>query len=167
MNEMNFCQKCGCKLNSKEGHWVCGSCNQTYYKNPIVGVAGILVVGNKILLGKRKGSYAGKWCIPCGYVDYEESVENALRREFFEETNLVVKTIKLFEAVSNFHNSNQHTVGIYYLIESEGVDLSYLKAKDDLLDVKFFNLDSIPINEMAFQNDLLVINKVKKEVSTK
>ncbi len=32
----------------------------------------------------------GKWCCPCGYVDYNETVQEAAARELLEETNLQV-----------------------------------------------------------------------------
>ena len=31
---------------------------------------------------------SGKWCMPCGYLDWDESLKEAVIRELFEETGL-------------------------------------------------------------------------------
>ncbi|WP_429162156.1 NUDIX domain-containing protein [Desulfitispora alkaliphila] len=41
--------------------------------------------------GKRNNSYKGQWCIPCGHVEWDEDVYEALKRETFEETGLKVE----------------------------------------------------------------------------
>lgn len=43
-----------------------------------------------ILLGKRgsKGDHPGKWNIPCGYLDWNETMHEAFYREVWEETGL-------------------------------------------------------------------------------
>ena len=70
----------------------CSVCKYILYENPVVGVAVIVLnKDGRILLGKRSGSYKGLWCIPCGYVEYDEDVFDAAAREFKEETGLDVK----------------------------------------------------------------------------
>lgn len=43
-----------------------------------------------ILLGKRgpKGDHPGKWNIPCGYIDWNETMHEAFYREIWEETGV-------------------------------------------------------------------------------
>lgn len=54
-------------------------------------VAHVLLVKNGepfVLLGKRGNvtDHPGKWNIPCGYLDWNENLEGAMKREVWEET---------------------------------------------------------------------------------
>lgn len=56
-------------------------------------VAHVLMIKNGepfILLGKRGNvtDHPGKWNIPCGYLDWNENLEGAMKREVWEETGL-------------------------------------------------------------------------------
>ena len=39
--------------------------------------------------GTPDPEFVGKWCLPCGYLDYDETLEEALQREVFEETGVL------------------------------------------------------------------------------
>ncbi|PKM88088.1 MAG: ADP-ribose pyrophosphatase [Firmicutes bacterium HGW-Firmicutes-12] len=153
-----FCPKCGGKLEYKKHNDrfrpTCTSCSYIIYENPIVGVAAI-IYNHKghILLGRRKGGkYQGMWCIPCGYLEYDEDVYVGVIREIKEETNLDIEPTSVFTVQSNFHEPECHTVGIWFLSQIKG---GKLEAGDDLLDVAYFDLLSYPT--MAFPTDIKVI----------
>lgn len=158
-----FCYRCGGKLLETSGEnprLKCQDCNTISYENPIVGVAGIVVnEQGQILLVQRADNvdYGGLWCIPCGYVEYDEDVRAALRREMKEETNLDVMVGKIFAAHSNFHNPKQHTVGIWFECLITGGDLL---AGDDAQAVGWFALEDVP--ELAFPTDRLVLEEMRK-----
>lgn len=158
-----FCPKCGGSLNyrsyGERERLTCSVCSYIFYENPVVGVA--VIVFNKdgrILLGRRNNSYRGLWCIPCGYVEYDEDVFDAAVREFKEETGLDVKINGVFTVQSNFHNPETHTVGIWFNAEVVGGDL---KAQADLDEVGYFDLASPP--PLAFPTDALVIEMLRGE----
>ncbi|OLO26512.1 ADP-ribose pyrophosphatase [Alkalihalophilus pseudofirmus] len=157
-----FCPKCGGKLEffSKQNinQPKCIDCGFIFYQNPIVGVAAILIKNKKILLGKRNISYKNKWCVPCGYVEYDEDVREATKREFLEETGLQIKLNRVYDVHSNFHNPIQHTVGIWFLAEITG---GQLKANDDLSEVDYFSYDRLP--ELAFTTDRFVLDRLATE----
>ncbi|EGO64595.1 NUDIX hydrolase [Acetonema longum] len=158
-----FCPKCGGKLSclpyDQRERLTCESCHFIMYENPIVGVAGILIQEDRILLGRRSQSstYPGLWCIPCGYVEYEEEVREALKREFGEETGLRIEPQNVFAVLSNFHNPACHTVGIWFIVTQTGGSLT---AGDDLDQAAFFSLDAIP--PLAFPTDATVIDMLAK-----
>jgi len=55
-------------------------------KRPIVGLGLLVVRGDQILLGKRKGSHgAGEFGGPGGHLEYMEEFEDSLLREVVEE----------------------------------------------------------------------------------
>lgn len=60
-----------------------------------VGVAAIIRFGNKILMGKRKGSHgAGSWSFPGGHLEWNENVNECAAREVAEETGLPLYPIQ-------------------------------------------------------------------------
>jgi 8-oxo-dGTP diphosphatase len=156
-----YCPRCASQLESRA--WggrqrpVCPSCGYVAYKNPAVGVA-VIVRDDQggVLLGRRTSAYAGKWCIPCGYVEWDEDVRDAARREFAEETGLNVELSDVYTVHSNFHNRDKQTVGIWFLGQVTG---GALEAADDLDRVAYFQLDDLP--ELAFPTDELVLESLR------
>ncbi len=140
----------------------CPACGFIQYLKPTVGVAVVVLEGDRILLGRRAEnvSYGGMWCIPCGHLEWDEEVREAAVREFREETGLEVKITGTVAVHSNFHNPRQHTVGIWFRGEIVG---GTLRPGDDLVEVGFFPLDNPP-EPLAFPTDRLVIEKLKKKV---
>ncbi len=156
-----YCPHCGANLNREKGFsentkLKCLSCGEVFYRNPVVGVAVILLEREKILLVKRKGSYENSWCIPCGYVEWGEEVRKAAQREFFEETGLVVEVSTVFDVLSNFHDPSNLTVGIWFMGKLKGGNL---RAGSDAKEVGFFPLDNLP-KPMAFPTDVIICRKL-------
>lgn len=160
-----FCPHCGAMLVPRtvggRDRAACTNCTWIHFQNPAVGVAVIVLEQGKVLLGRRRGSYAGDWCIPCGYVEWDEPVREAACREFLEETGLQVEIGAPFEVHSNFHNPAQHTVGVWFLGKVTGGELA---AGDDLSDVAFFDLNALPEN-LCFPTDQMVLQRIARELT--
>jgi 8-oxo-dGTP diphosphatase len=139
---------------------VCPACGFIFWQNPVVGVAVIVLDGERIVLGRRaRGVYQGAWCIPCGYVEYDEDVRQAAQREFYEETGLLVRVGEVYAVHSNFHHPAMHSVGIWF----RGTVLSgTLCPADDLDAAAYVSLQRLPDN-LAFPTDRLVLAQLQRD----
>jgi ADP-ribose pyrophosphatase YjhB (NUDIX family) len=133
----------------------CAECGWTQYRNPTVGVAVVLLEDAGLLLGRRKD---GGWCIPCGHVEWDESVEQAAIREMQEETGLVVSLQGIVAVRSNFHDTENQTVGVWYRGKHEA---GTLQPGDDLVEVAFFELAHLP--PFKFPTDRDVVDGLRSE----
>jgi len=161
-----YCPCCGTLLARQVLHGrerlVCPACRFIFWQNPVVGVAVIVMQGDHIVLARRaRGVYKGAWCIPCGYVEYDEDVRQAAQREFQEETGLLVEVGEVYAVHSNFHNPASHSVGIWF----RGTVLSgTLRPDDDVDQVAYMPLHDLPDN-LAFPTDQLVLERLQREGS--
>lgn len=82
---------------------------------PKVGIAAIVVKGDKVLMGKRCGTHgAGTWSFPGGHLEFGESWEDCAKREVLEETGLEIRDAK-FVATTNdlMPAERKHYVTLY------------------------------------------------------
>ncbi|HOK03543.1 MAG TPA: NUDIX hydrolase, partial [Spirochaetota bacterium] len=100
-----------------------------------------------IVLIKRKNPPYG-WAIPGGFVDYGETLEDAAKREAFEETGLTVELVRQFHTYSDpSRDPRQHTISTVFIAKAKGEP----KGMDDAMEAKIFRFDEIP-QDMAFDH---------------
>lgn len=89
---MNYCEQCGTKLSAqkKDEIWHCANCPRTVYANPVPTIDAMLFdETGRILIGVRANKPAkGKLNLPGGFVDMNETLEQAIARELKEELDL-------------------------------------------------------------------------------
>ncbi len=65
----------------------CPACETFFYENPLPVVSAILESDRHVALVKRKNEPCkGEWCLPSGFAESGESIEDAALRELEEET---------------------------------------------------------------------------------
>ncbi len=111
----------------------------------------IIRIDNKIVLIKRKNPPYG-WAIPGGFVDEGETVEDAVRREMKEETNLDLSNMKQFHVYSDPERDPRgHTVSVVFTADGIGE----MKAQDDAKEIGLFTRDTLP-DKIAFDHWMIL-----------
>lgn len=121
----------------------CPKCGETVYvyKTPFLTVDAIIEMEDKrIVLIRRKNQPYG-WAIPGGYVDYGETLEEAVIREAKEETSLDIELIRQFHAYSDpSRDPRQHNISVVFIAKASGD----MRADSDAEDIGLFGKESLP-----------------------
>ena len=135
-----------------------------HLRNPAVTVDAIIELpGGKIVLVKRKNPPHG-WALPGGFVNYNESLEDAVVREAKEETCLDINLQEQFHAYGNpSRDPRQHIVTVAYIATANGKP----KGADDAKEAKPFDPENLP-EPMAFDHRQIIEDYLQyKETGTR
>jgi len=146
-----YCPQCTTELVVREldgrTRQVCPACGFIHYENP-VPAAGCLVErdGQVLMVQRRYPPYAEAWTLPAGFVEWDETPEQAAVRETREETGLVVESTGLFGVFpwhQEFHDGQAHDNGLLVLYRAR-VAGGELQAGDDAQDVAWYPVGGLP-----------------------
>ena len=109
----------------------------------------------QVLLGKRaNGSFlAGKWCLPGGFIEFDEDFICSAIREVKEETSLDIEIESIFNVSSNFLSPDLHTLVVTLAAKVSG---GVPRPGDDIEALKWFQI-SANLPDMAFPADKYII----------
>lgn len=125
------------------------------YPRPAVTVDAALLAKNAgkwhvLLIERKHDPFSGCWALPGGFVDENESVEEAMMRELMEETSLQVENLRQFRVYSKpGRDPRGHTVTVVFLAELAEIPAG-AKAGDDAGDLRWFPLSALP--KLAFDH---------------
>jgi ADP-ribose pyrophosphatase YjhB (NUDIX family) len=154
-----FCPRCATPLADGDidgrTRQYCPACGFVHYRNPLPVAGCVVALDGGVVLIRRGGEpRRGYWALPAGYVECDETVEEAARRETREECGLDVELLGLLGVYSFVHPTEPRAgVGLYYLARRVG---GRLAPGDDAVEARVFVPTEIP-GELAFSSHAAAI----------
>jgi len=143
---VKYCPGCGFKLKLKKvedkKRLICPVCFWVNYENPLPSSAALVRNRNKKVLLVKRGVEPGKgkWALPSGFIEIDETPEKACLRELEEETGLKGKIVGLIGVYSQKSKLYKNVLIIGYEVEARGT----LSPGSDSQRAEFFPLDKLP-----------------------
>jgi len=106
MKIFEYCPSCGSNAIAFDSFkkFYCKECNFTYFHNVAAAAAAVLEYDGRIVLVMRSREPChGKLDLPGGFIDPNESAEDALRREIKEELSIELGTVGYLTSCPNFY----------------------------------------------------------------
>jgi ADP-ribose pyrophosphatase YjhB (NUDIX family) len=113
------------------------------YATPKVGVRGAAFRDDRILMVRER--HDGRWSLPGGWADINQSAAECIEREIFEESGFTARAIKLAAAWDRRRHTTQpypfHVYNLFFLCELTGGAAS---PSLETTAVEFFAEDALP-----------------------
>lgn len=111
--------------------------------------------GGEVLLIQRKNEpYRDCWALPGGFVDENEDLADAARRELAEETGINVRHLDQLKTFGKPHRDPRgHMISVAFLYVATDEKLA-AQAGDDAADTRWFSVNDLP--KLAFDHDEII-----------
>ena len=139
----------------------------------LVIIIGYNKEGKTYVLANKRGpktpdpEFRGCWCMPCGYLDYNETIKEAAVREVFEETGvkLNANNLILFYINDNPNDDKRQNVTFRYRCTiKENIEDINLTSKnseeEEVSSIKWIPIDDIDNYKWAFNHDKIIKEEV-------
>jgi len=121
----------------------------------------LILDDDKILLGRRNKKLLeqGKWSLAGGYVERDETLEEAAQREILEETGYEVSDLKLLRIIDNPDRPAEDRQNIAFVYTCRaGKKVGEADWESD--EQKWFSLDSLPPKEEVAFDHFDILNSI-------
>jgi len=130
-----------------------------------IGVGGLLHWNNSFLLVRHTyGEYKGKWILPGGHVNDGEHIDDAIVREFKEETNLTVRPQGIIAVRSRIRDESCTDCYVVFALEYIEGELKSDGVENDA--ARFFTLDEVlKLEPVVPLSKILIQSYAQKKLS--
>ena len=161
-----YCPRCGSeqfKINGERSRH-CSNCDLTYYANTSASTAAIIInsKGEVLLTTRAFNPAKGMLDLPGGFVDMNETAEDAIIREIKEELNIDIKNPQYLFSLPNeyeFSGITVHTLDLFFLVKID--DDITITANDDVASAQFFDLKHVNIEHIGLKSIKTAIEKFR------
>ena len=118
-------------------------CNEQGFQTPKIDTRAAIFKNNKILLVKEND---GRWSLPGGWCDFDQTIKTNTEKEVLEEAGLIVKAIKII-AIQDRNKYNKpicaYNVCKFFILCK--VISGEFRQNIETIDSKYFSKDELPI----------------------
>lgn len=179
-NDFKLCPMCGSKKIENHGNrkWMCQDCGFDLYNN-VASAVGVVIrdrYNNVLFEIRAKQPRKGYAAVPGGFVDFDESAEEAAVRECREEIGVAVEGVKFLCTAPNtyeYKNIEYKTCDIFFTAELppqyETIDdfIKSLKAEESevegFVSYKVESLEDIEKIPLAFESARYTLKQLIKK----
>lgn len=150
---IKHCKNCGAAVTYRipddgdtKPRAVCPACNTVHYENPLNVVGTVPLWGEQVLLCKRNiEPRFGKWTLPAGFMEMDETLAEGAARETDEEAGAQFEMQNLFSIV------NVPRVGQIHVFYLARLTSDVFAPGTETIEAKLFSEAEIPWDELAFR----------------
>ena len=125
---------------------ICPACNTIHYENPLMVVGTVPVLGERVLLCKRNIEPRwGKWTLPAGFMELDETTAQGAARETDEEAGAQIEMGPLFSVL------NVRRVGQVHLFYRATLLSDVFNPGFETIEARLFTEEEVPWEELAFR----------------
>jgi len=125
---------------------VCPQCGTVHYENPLNVVGTLPFWGDRVLLCKRNiEPRLGKWTLPAGFMELNESTAEGALRETIEEAGAQIEMQALFSLLNVVRVGQVHFFYLAQLLSDR------FEPGFETQEAKLFSEAEIPWDEIAFK----------------
>jgi 8-oxo-dGTP diphosphatase len=118
-----------------------------------------------LLIKRAKDPFKNQWALPGGFLELDEELEAAARRELFEETGIVHLALQQLFTVGTLGRDPRHrTISVIYggSFDENSMKIS---AGDDAAAAQWFAIDKLP--KLAFDHNEVIRKAFAEFISDK
>jgi NADH pyrophosphatase NudC (nudix superfamily) len=152
----DYCPQCGKKtLQFQDNRKLfCPECGFNLYHN-IAAAVSVLVKSKKgyIILKRGKEPARGMLDLPGGFVDPEESAEDACRREIREEIGVEIGSLTFLGSAPNIYpykGVTYNTCDLFFTAEC--LEADFRRQEEEIEDILLLRKEEIDIEQFAFDS---------------
>ncbi|MDR2327451.1 MAG: NUDIX hydrolase [Acidovorax sp.] len=151
---IKFCRECGHAVvyripddGDTRERAVCPQCNTIHYENPlnVVGTIPVMPDGRVLLCKRNIEPRWGKWTLPAGFMELNETTAEGAARETDEEAGAQIRMGRLFSLV------NVPRVGQVHLFYCADLLSEQFNPGTETIEARLFTEAEIPWEELAFR----------------
>jgi thiamine-phosphate diphosphorylase len=165
-----FCPHCGKGVEKRrldpEGRErdFCPSCRTALYENPLPATATVVFSPKLEVLLVRRGQEPGKgkWCLPGGFQETDETPAQCALRELREEAGIDGEVQELLGMEMSPHPWYRSVLVIGFLVQAGG---GALQAGDDATAAAYFSNEKLP--ELAFTSHARIIERAFRSLQAR
>ncbi len=112
-----------------------------------------------LLIERGREPFKDKWALPGGFIEMDETLDEACIRELEEETGLQVQKMEQFRTYDAVDRDPRHrTISVVYSVELENEQP--VKGSDDASNAAWFSINELP--ELAFDHTQILADFFQK-----